>query len=218
MAKCPYTFPDRTRKAMLAYLAEHKGYCPMNTWNGGFVLAWNIKVHNADYSGKSSNGDFKTNDRFDAQWDSCVQDSPSLFNDACESATRQYTDKEWTNWPGIEQGEWDFGINGRSGGYMILMDAPAWIPKPQGWACCKMTWDSRGDYQDWLNRLDTPTLKQFYRAIRILDCDLRSAACDQEVSYQFAFFREQWEESLLAAENCDARKQEAARPDLYGGA
>lgn len=215
MKRSPYTFPHRSRKAMLAYLGDHESYVPMNTWNGGFVLAWNIKVHRFDEMGHCGGCDAPANARFDSQWRDELESNHNLFNECCENATRQYTEGEWTNYPGIEQGEWQFGINGWSGGYMILTHTPTWCPSPCRWRCFPMVWESRGDYQEWLGELDTPTLKQFYRAIRVLDRDLRREACGQEVSYHFAWRRSQWEESLLEQETCNARKLEASRPDMY---
>jgi hypothetical protein len=215
MPKCPYTFPHRSRKAMLAYLSDHFGYHPMNSWNGGFVLAWNIKVHSFDEMGKSAPADYPVQARFDAQWREHVNDNPELFNELCEDATRYYTHKEWTNYPGVEQGEWEFGINGRSGGYMILEEAPGWLPAPRRWRMASMIWESRSDYQDWLQELDTDTLRQFYRAVRVLDRDLRPEACAAELSYQASFARYNWERDLIKREECDARKQERARPDMY---
>lgn len=215
MSKCPYSFPDRTRKAMIAYLAAHCGYHPMNSWNGGFVLSWNIKVYNADYSGKSGDCDSPVCERFDAQWDEYVRQNNELFWEACSDAARQYMEKEWTNWPGIEQGEWGFSLNGRSGGHMILTEAPGWLPAPRAWAMSSMIWESRAAYQRWLAELDTKTLTQFYRAIRVLDHDLRREAVESEVSWQIALQRSQWEEDLIRAENCGARKMEGDRPDLY---
>ena len=58
MKRCPYSWPHRSRKAMLAYLGEHESYCPMNIWNGGFVLAWNVKIYNLDITGKTADCDY----------------------------------------------------------------------------------------------------------------------------------------------------------------
>lgn len=215
MTKCPYSFPARSRKAMLAYLGAHSSYWPMSSWNRGFVLAWNVKIYKLDSSGKAAPLDYPVQDRFDAQWEAYAENDSHLFWEACENAARLYTDGEWSNYPGIEQGEWQFGINGRSGGYMILSDAPAWLTKPRGWACNRMTWDSRGDYQEWLAELPTDQLRRFYRAIVALDRDLRREACESEVAYHIAFRRHEWESDLIAAETCSARRQEAERPDLY---
>lgn len=211
--KCPYSWPHRSRKAMLEYLGEHESYVPMNTWNGGFVLAWNIKVYNYDEMGRSGE---KVEARFDDRWREHVNDNFELFGQVCADATSYYTEKTWTNWPGIEQGEWEFGINGRSGGYMILTEAPGWLPAPRRWRMFSMIWESRGDYQDWLAGLDTEILRRFYRAIRVLDHDLRREACEAEVSYHYNFQRTVLEDEWKQEENCEARKQENARPDLYG--
>lgn len=49
-----------------------------------------------------------------------------------------------------------------------------------------------------------------------MDTDFTQDKAAQEVSYQAAFQRHQWEEELLAREDCDARQQEHERPDMYG--
>jgi hypothetical protein len=229
MKRCPYTFPARTRKAMLAYLEEHEHYWPMNSNNGGRVLAWNVKLYNVDNSGRAERWArvYKIKPRDlakefgalreerDEAWRTKLDEEPDLFWHVVEDASRMYLEGEWTNYPGIEQGEWKFFRNGRSGGYFCLEDAPDWLPKPRGWACCRMTWDSKADYIDWLQSLPTDTLRRFYRAIRVLDHDLRREAVEAEFSYQLAFQRVQWEEDLNREEYCNARQQEEARPDLY---
>lgn len=221
--RCPYTFPARSRKAMIAYLAEHESYVPMNTWNGGFVLAWNVKIYNFDASGKAklweryskSKSEFKPRANLDAGWEQETQE-PEFFYSICEDAARMYLEGEWTNYPGIEQGEWKFSVNGRSGGYFILTEAPRWLPAPRAWRMFPMIWDSRGAYEEWLANLDTPTLKRFYRAVRVLDHDLARDAVEAEISYQVAFRRQQWEETQEQEEQTAAEEQEDARPDLYG--
>lgn len=198
---------------MVAYLSEHDGYVPMNRWNGGFMLAWNIKVYRMDYSGKS--GD-PVEARFDVAWQEYVEAHDSLFWQACQSATEMYTAGEWTNYPGIEQGGWKFGINGRSGEWMILTEAPSWCPAPRAWRMFPMIWESRASYCEWLAGLDVVTLKRFYRAIRVLDHDLRREACEQEVAYHLSFARTLWEESKVAEENASNAELEKSRLDMYG--
>jgi hypothetical protein len=209
---------------MIAYLSDHEHYHPMNSWNGGFVLAWNIKVYSYDEMGKSYQSEYPTNDRFDDAWKEYVnsQDGSCMFFWCCEDATRLYLDAEWTNYPGIEQGEWNFSINGRSGGYMILTHCPSWVPAPRTWKMYPMIWADSGHFCDWLNDRDFNTLRRFYKAIRVLDHDLREEACDQEVSYHFASRRYDWEQERLAEEqeqiaeeHEEARAQEASRPDMY---
>ncbi len=210
--KRPYTFPHRSRAAITQYLADHEGYHPMNSWNGGFVLAWNIKVYRLDSSGKSDGG---VQARFDEAWLKHVEENDDMFWMCCGDATRYYTDGEWTNYPGIEQGEWKFGINGRSGGYMVLTEAPAWCPAPRAWRLYEMIWESRSAYEDWLADLDFKTLRRFYRAIRVLDKDLSGESVEREMAYQFCFQRQLWEEEQLADEKADADLMIEERPDMY---
>lgn len=217
-AKHGYSWPHRSRKAMIEYLAGHQGYFPMNSWNGGFVLAWNVKVRHVDDSGKSGGADYPAQARFDEAWEAEKESNPDMFWECCADAARLYLDGEWTNYPGIEQGEWRFTMNGRSNGYMILTHAPDWLPAPGRWRLFPMLWDSRDDFCDWLNALDTVTLRQFYRAIRVLDRDLRTEAAEAEVSHHYAFRRYHFEQGLIAQENCANRKLEASRPDMYGQA
>jgi hypothetical protein len=211
--KCPYTFPHKSRKAMTEYLAEHEHYHPASSWNGGFVLAWNIKVH-FSFDTMGGHDATRTPSR-DAAWKKYLENHDVFWN-CCEDAIRQYTDGEWANYPGIEQGEWSFGINGRSGGYLVLTEAPGWLPAPRAWKAFSMIWESSFAYKDWLSELDFPTLKRFYRAIRVLDHDLRREAIKSEMEYQYSFQREVWEDEQNAIERESAKAQESERPDLYG--
>lgn len=211
---CPYTFPHRSRLAMIDYLTSHHSYVPMNTRNGGFCLAWNIKCNfNLDTSGTSD----EHNPAFNDAWNEHVGNDREgyLFNQACENGLRQYLDKEWTNYPGIEQGEWEFATNGRSGGHLILTDAPSWACLPFGWASCRATWSSRGDFTEWLEALPYITLRRFYKAIRVLDVDLSRDAIRKEMAYQFSFLRQLWEEEQDAELEQEAATLTASRPDMY---
>ena len=142
-----------------------------------------VKVYHVDYSGKAAPTDYPVNERFDAKWNEHLESDNNLFWQACEDAGGQYLNAEWTNYPGIEQGEWKFTLNGRSNGHLILTDAPSWCPSPGAWRMFPMIWESIGAYENWLVNLATPTLRQFYRAIRVLDHDLRREAVEAEVSY-----------------------------------
>ncbi len=198
---------------MLGYLIEHQHYHPMNSWNGGYVLAWNVKVHNADYSGKGVS-DYPVQDRFAAQWEAYSESNSDLFWECCADAARYYTEGEWSNYPDIEQGEWKFGMNGRSNGYMVLTDAPSWLSAPRAWAAFPMIWHDSDAFAEWCAELDTPKLRRFYRAVRVLDQDLDRKAVAREVSYHFAFRRAEWEQDLIEQEDCEARELEASRPDM----
>ena len=211
-AKCPYTWPHRSRKAMVEYLSEHEHYHPMNSVNGGFVLSWNIKVYDPDSSGTWEGK--KTRDDLNDAWEQHVRDTPDLFYQACENALRMWIDGEWTNYPGIEKGDWKFGVNGRSGGYLILTDAPGWCPAPRAWRMFRMIWDDSASYRDWLDSLDTATLRKFYRAVRVIDHDLSRDKIKAEMKYQYHFLRTLWEEERDQEETARAEEIEASRPDM----
>jgi hypothetical protein len=218
MTTSPYSFPLRSRKAITEFLAAHDSYHPMNSWNGGFCLAWNIKVNmNFDTSGKHGE---PVNAKYDDAWLRYLnEDNGELFNLACENGLRHYVDDEWTNYPGIEQGEWRFTVNGRSGGWLLLENAPAWLPKPHGWKSHRMTWDNRSEYNDWLAELDFATLMRFYRAVVVLDADLSKVSIRKEMEYQFSDLRASWEEDQTERDDARAQKMaddiQASRPDMY---
>lgn len=215
MAKSPYRFPLKKKSAILDFLSGHDSYHPMNSWNGGFVLSWNIKVYHFDRMGKGFD-DFPVLDRFDDQWlEHLDGEGSDLFSLCCSDAISFYTDGLWTVYPGIEQGEWKFGINGRNGGHLMLTHTPAWLPAPRDWKCFPMTWESRGRYENWLAQLDWQDLLRFYKVVCMLDHDLRDAAKTQEINYQLAQKRHDWEQERLAEEQEDVEAQLQARPDLY---
>jgi hypothetical protein len=136
-----------------------------------------------------------------------------MFWRVCEDATSMYAEGEWTRYPGIEQGEYKFGIGGRSGGWMILEDWPG--PTPGTFRLCPMSWYDRDHYQQWLEELDEEDLTLLYKVIVQLDQDLSDDSCRKEIEYQYAFRREQWEEEQCEREERAARKLEKSRPDMY---
>lgn len=219
MTKSPYTFPARSRVDMILYLEDHASYHPMNSWNGGFCLAWKIKCNFTFDTSGIDKGE-PVNRAWDAAWKEHVEADRdgTLFWDAAQSGLRQYVEGEWTNYPGIEQGEWSFATNGRSGGWLILTDAPSWACLPRGWASCRATWESRADFSSWLEALDFDTLRRFYRAIRVLDADLSRDAIKSEMEYQYAWLRVLWEEARQEEHDAAIADEVAAieglRPDF----
>jgi len=214
MSKCPYTWPLKTKADIIDFLSKHQNYWPMSCWNGGLVLAWNIKVHRFDAMGHNVPG-FPVQVRFDVQWREYLDNTPEMFDWCCEDALRYYVEGDWTNYPGIEQGEWGFSQNGRSGGWLILDKAPSWVPAPAGWKMSLMIWESLDDYIHWLKGLDWKTLRDFYRAIVVLDDDLRSDAREQEMTFWFAYRRQGWEAELMNEETKKAEAMMGSRADMY---
>ena len=136
----PYQFPLKSRQAMTAYLAEHESYWPMNSWNRGFVLSWNVKVYRADYRG--THGCEPVQPVYDDRWDAYVEQNDDLFWRACEDAGRYLLDGEYSTYPGDDQGAYRFMLNGRSGGHLCLMSCTI-VPQPRRWRMAPFIFDDR---------------------------------------------------------------------------
>ena len=90
----------RSRKALVTFLKEHFRYHTMNSWNRSTSYANCIKLHQVD---KPSDIDE------DTWWQMLeVANWHEILNDLLEDFARQY------------DFEWQAGINGRSGGYVVL--------------------------------------------------------------------------------------------------
>ncbi|MFC1636813.1 hypothetical protein ACFL5Z_18460 [Planctomycetota bacterium] len=107
----------RCRKALVAFLKEHFRYHTMNSWNRSTSYANCIKFHHV---GKPSDIDE------DTWWQMLeVTDWHDILSDLLEDFARQYNF------------QWQAGINGRSGGYVVLYRGGI---KPSGYksycTCC----------------------------------------------------------------------------------
>ena len=90
----------RYREAMTAFLKEHVRYNTMNSWNRSISYANNIKLYNIDKPGDVDN---------DTWWEMLrVTDWQNILSELLEDFARKH------NW------QWQAGINGRSGGYVVL--------------------------------------------------------------------------------------------------
>ena len=90
----------RHREAMTAFLKKHFRYNTMNSWNRSTSYANNIKLHQID---KPEGIDSDT--WWEMLWITQWQEK---LNDFLQAFGRQH---EW---------QWQAGINGRSGGYIVL--------------------------------------------------------------------------------------------------
>jgi hypothetical protein len=100
----------RYREAMTAFLQKHFRYNTMNSWNKSTSYANNIKLHNID---KPDDIDS------DTWWEMLgITEWQQKLNDLLEDFGRRH---EW---------QWQAGINGRSGGYVVLYSGGI---KPSGY-------------------------------------------------------------------------------------
>jgi hypothetical protein len=189
--KSGYAFPDKTREEMIVTLARHDGRAPMNSWNGGFALGWNIKVRGRVDGNVEGYGH---DPRFDAKWDKYIdEDGGELFNEACESALRQYLDDGVMS-AADESSIAKFYTNGRSGGHLVLS---SWSGSGRkGWSSCQMAFDSREDYIGWLKDLSDDDLVSFYGLVQTVDADTSDPTAI--INHEFAFMRQNMEEQWAA--------------------
>ena len=107
----------RYREAMTAFLKKHFRYNTMNSWNRSTSYANNIKLHQIDKP-----EDIDSDTWYEMLW---ITEWQEKLSDMLEDFDRKY------NW------QWQAGINGRSGGYVVLYKGGI---KPSGYksycTCC----------------------------------------------------------------------------------
>ncbi len=90
----------RIKETMIDFLKNHYRYNTMNSWNRSTSYANNIKLHNVDKP---------VDVEHDIWWEMLgITDWQRKLSDLLEEFGRKY------NW------QWQAGINGRSGGYIVL--------------------------------------------------------------------------------------------------
>lgn len=187
-----YAYPDKTREEMIVALANHESYVPMNTWNRGFVISWDIKVR-GKIDERAVEG-YDLNSEMDERWEAYKEEhGDSLFSQACDDALRDYREGSYTTY-GAEHLKSKFYANGRSGGHLVLSDWSG--PSPRGWAACPMAFDDREDYIGWLKGLSDKSLVDFYALVKSVDVDTADPA--KNLAHQYAFIRENLEDDWAA--------------------
>lgn len=197
-----YSYPDATREEMIVALARHEGYYPMNSNNGGYVLAWDIKVH-GNFSASKAEG-FNFDKAFDERWEKFEQTNEEVFWDACSDALYAFTEGHYQP-HADEDVKAKFYTNGRQNGHLVLSDWNG--EKPSGWASCPMAFSNREDFIGWLKELSNDDLVSLYGLVRSVDAD--TANPEMAVSYSLASIR-QGKEEEWAEEATQELEQEAA--------
>lgn len=200
----PYTYPAQTRSEVIAELIKHSmhrdGYGP-------FRLAWNIKLRDFDSSGKGVT-DYPADPQFDQRWEEELQGNSGqrIYERAQEGALSQFVGgtlpglrSEYTTYPGDDQGDYGFSIEGRSGGWLVLSEVAG---------LGRLGWGSQAEMEEALKELDADELRKLYRVVRNLDRDVTPAKAAQEMAYQYAYIRNEQEEEWKA----ELEDAPAARP------
>lgn len=182
--ECPYQFPLSTRREIVAFLSSHSGH---EANRHDFALSWDIKVRAVNSISEKYREEFKHDPAFDARWKDLTERDGDLFWEACADGLRQWTEGDYTIWPGENDGKYEFHTAGRSGGHLVLT-------KMFGE---RMIFGGRHEFVEWLeNEAPDITLVELYKLVVCCDHDLENPTA--EVEYQLAFQRQVMEEQWAA--------------------
>jgi hypothetical protein len=206
-----YDFPCATREQMTDHLINHAYHTEGHATASGY-LSWNIKPGCFDDSGHYDGVDVDT--KRDSEWQKYLQsdEGHEVFDEACESGLRAFMEGEYqvacgggadAQAPAMLEGA-EFSTTGRSGGHLILT----------GWAGPgtgshgrngNLRFNDRRAVGDFAESLSDAELAGFYHLVASLDDSLTTANINAEMAYQYADYREQWEERTpVAVANKDA--------------
>jgi hypothetical protein len=224
----PYTFPARSRAAMVTYILgrDSRSYDYKTR-----LFCWNVKAYIFDFSGDILRGidaiEFAELDSaFDSDWDSYVEslgDWGQFFHQCCEASAYHLCHGYWTSYHDTDSGDWEFSFSGRSGGWLVLdkfkgRNVDSLYSDPQEVKKARRDgWNLSDDNN--LDSWDFETLRAFYRGLRCADSDFTSVKASKEVLYQAALCRESWEDEKRVERSAAAAalvsELESDRPDLY---
>ena len=201
MSKHPYKFPLRSRAAMTKYILDRTNY---HDHYHPFPFSWNVKVYDVDW--RHPKGE-TIDAALDDEWERHAQENEWVSQTAFEDAARTYCEKEYATYPGLDQGDWEFGFYGRSGGHLCL----------ETWRGSKLN-GYNFDVTEWVRELSMQDLRTFYRALVCMDHDFTPAKASENVEYCLNFLRVRWEEEkrdeIEQANVAMAEATAEARPDL----
>lgn len=183
---CPYDFPLEEKQAIIEFLCAHK-FHDTDGRHSDSGLAWNVKVHGLDTSGKHEG--FSPDPAMDDAWQTHIDGNESFFWDAASDALSVYTSGDATTYPGDDQGSYKFTVSGRSAGWLVLTEIDG---KP-------LTFDSLPDFREALQEMDDAVLAKLYKLVVTVDKDTADPA--KEMAYHYANARQAWEEDMKPTPN-----------------
>lgn len=198
MTKRPYSFPLRSRAAMTSYITDRNKYIDHYT---PFPFSWKVKAYNVDF--ENPRGE-PHDSSLDAKWSAYIARNGYLWESAVEDAQRDYSEGDYTTYPGDDQGDWQFGFYGRQGGHICL----------EKWRGRQM-YGRDFDLNEFVTALSFADVRTLYRALVCMDSDFTCAKASENVEYHLAFQRSLWEEREHEKTTHAARCLEASRPDMY---
>lgn len=232
-----YQFTATTRAEKIDYILNRSSRS-YDHGHSQYMWAWDVKVY-PDFSGDNLRKHIpELNPAYDAKWDQyCENDNGSVFEHAIEDARREFTEGDWCSYPGDDQGDWNFGFAGRSGGWLVLteyrgkrMDQSPLYGDLGEYCSLAANWrelfelplEDEDGYENYLGShlaWDDDKLDAFYRDIVTADAEFTPENATRNVEYYAADYRFQLEKEWAAEDESAAEAFADAlvqsRPDMY---
>lgn len=210
MLKCPYSFPARSKRAMLAAIRDMGNpYWERHTC---YPFSWNVKApYPFPMTAAKLNPYHYEGEAFDPSLDAAWEaewESGNRFDWLIEDMRRGADD--YSSYPGEDQGSFRFGFAGRQGGHMVLESAFGY--KLAGLTLAELVEDILPDWP-------LAEIKRLYRALVCMTADFAPDRVRETYAHAIAFQRYQWEEEKrderAAHVAAFAAELESSRPDMY---
>jgi hypothetical protein len=193
MAKCPYSFPARSRAAMADAIESIGHYRAYGYGSERYPFCWNVKLDGLWRSDAATLNAANSEHGLRPAWD-------SAFESYCEGDSGQgvfervqvsmwFQAENYSTWPGDDSGQWGFTLAGRSGGWLCLVDSP--VGKIAGQSLEELVESIRltGEGEEW----PFANVRTLYRGLVCMDSDFTRDKVNAETRYQLAHVRAEWE-------------------------
>lgn len=207
MARNPYSFPARSREAMIQAMESIGGY--YGGRDGRSAFSWNVKLPYFSRANEAAtlNPFHYEGGRFapclDDAWQAEMESDGFDYN-LIEDMRRELDD--WSMFPGVDSDQFAFSFAGRQGGHLILESA-------YGHDMSRLDFgDMRDEQTQWgieRSEWSFADIRRLYRAVTVMDSDFDSEHVKSAMLHAIAFARMQWEEAQ--AEHLGELIEEAAR-------
>lgn len=178
--ECPYEFPLQSHREIVEFLCNHPMHRLDNSYSP-FVLAWDIKVRSFDTSGKAEG--FEPDPDFDERWQEYLEENGELFWTIAADETSQFTENGYSTYDGNDEGQYEFGTTGRSGGWLVLT-------KVKGLG--ELKWINQADMRIDLKGWADSDLVRLYKLVAQVDKDV--ADPEAAMAHAYASHREMMED------------------------
>lgn len=210
MSKSPYSFPARSRAAMIGAI-ESMGHNRSYHYRS-YPFCFNVKLDSGWNDGAAKmqeHADSILRPEWDSEWEAHAEkESESIFYSVQEAMHWQLED--YSTYPGDDSGQWKLETHGRGGGWLCLVGGPGYELHGESLDSIieAMGFDDDGE-SDW----SFPDIRTLYRALVCMTHDFRREAITNETRYQVARLRAEWEAERLQEADSAMRESIEDRDD-----